>query len=148
MTRNKQLILRNQNSTTKMDQSNLHPELENIQQEFRQKAKAIEGELTPEKEKEVLRQVISEKFQAVPQTQTQADEVKKKEEPLPPPTPQQDSKNQYQYAIDSLVNTAFEKGLAKAVQEARGTRNAFLIDAFHDELIDKFYAEIKSRGNG
>lgn len=130
-----------------MDQSNLHPELEKIQSEFQQRVKSIDGELTPEKEKKVLKQVISEKFQAVPQTQTQADEVKKKEEPLPP-TPQQDSKNQYQYAIDSLVNTAFEKGLVKAVQEARDTRNAFLIDAFHDELVDKFYAEIKSKENG
>ncbi len=131
-----------------MDQSNLHPELEKIQGEFQQRVKSIDGELTPEKEKEVLKQVISEKSQAVPQTQTQADEVKKKEEPLPAGPPQQDSKNQYQYAVDSLVNTAFEKGLVKAVQEARDTRNAFLIDAFHDELVDKFYAEIKSKENG
>lgn len=130
-----------------MDQPNLHPELEKIQSEFQQRVKSIDGELTPEKEKEALKQVISEKFQAVPQTQTQADEVKKKEEPLPA-APQQDSKNQYQYAVDSLVNTAFEKGLIKAVQEARDTHNAFLIDAFHDELVDKFYSEIKSKENG
>ncbi len=129
-----------------MDQPNFHPELESIQSEFQQRVKSIEGEVTPEKEKEVLKQVISEKFQAVPQTQTQADETRKKEKPLPAAS-QQDFKAQYQYAIDSLINTAFEKGLAKAVQEVREMHNAFLIDAFHDELVDKFYSEIKSKEN-
>ena len=128
-----------------MDQPNLHPELEGIQSEFQQRVKSIEGEVTPEEEKEILKQVISEKFQAVPQTQTQAADDKK-EQPLPPPSPQ-DSKTQYQYAVDSLINTAFEKGLTKAVQEVRDTHNAFLIDAFHDELVDKFYSEIKSKEN-
>ncbi len=131
-----------------MDQPNLHPEFKNIQNEFQQRIKSVAEKVTPEREKEILKQMMTEKFQAVPQpqTQVQTDNGKETEEFLPAASP--DPKTQYQYAIDSLISTAFEKGLTKAVQEARETHNAFLIDAFHDELVDRFYVEINSMENG
>ena len=130
-----------------MPQENFHPDLEKIQQEYQTRLGAAEGEMTPEKEKEVLKQVIAERFQAVSQDQTtQADKdasAKAAEKPLE----KSEARGKYQYAIDALIRTAFEKGLTKAVQEVRNMGNAFLIDAFHDELVNKFYSEIKSREN-
>ncbi len=135
-----------------MDQQNFHPELEDIQQEFQQRIKAHEGGLTPEKEKDVLKQVIAEKFQAQPQTQTQAqtqagDEQTDHKKTVPTVASVTNSQDQYQSTVDSLVHTVFEKGLSEAIKDVRGMGNAFLIDAFHDELVDKFYSEIKLKEN-
>lgn len=41
--------------------------------------------------------------------------------------------------VKILVDLAFEKGIAKAVEEAKKTGDAYLIDAFHDALIDEVY---------
>jgi len=41
--------------------------------------------------------------------------------------------------VKILVDLAFEKGIAKAVKEAKKTGDAYLIDAFHDALIDEVY---------
>ncbi len=131
-----------------MAESNFHPELKNIQQEFQQRVKDIEGELTAEREKEILKQVISEKFKATPQANQTSDIGNQTADPETNKIAATNAKQQYQPLVDSLINTVFEKGLSKAVEEVRNTRNAFLIDAFHDELVDKFYAEIKSKENG
>jgi hypothetical protein len=122
---------------------NFHPDLESIHREFQEKAKAFEGPLTPEREKEILKQVVAEKLRIQPQgVSAQA-----------PASAQQIAKTQkddqrrveYQEVISSLVETVFTQGLDEAVKQARQTHNAFLIDAFHDELVDRFYQEIKSQ---
>lgn len=129
-----------------MAENNFHPELENIQQEYRRRIELVENDLTPEKEKEILKQVIAEKFQAVP-TQTPVAAQTQTVPATAQPNQIDDLNQPYQHVIDALVQTTFEKGLSKAVQEVRAMKNAFLIDAFHDELANKFYAEIKTKEN-
>lgn len=134
-----------------MDTSNFHPDLQNIQQEFQTRLEQQGKSLSPDAEKEVLREIISEKFKATPQDdqasnkddQDQKKDEKPKQAPVPT-TKKNGVSEEYQVAVDSLIQTAFAQGLVKAVQAARDSHNAFLIDAFHDELIDKFYQEIKN----
>jgi hypothetical protein len=44
--------------------------------------------------------------------------------------------------VQSLVDLAFEKGLAKAIDEAKASRDPFLIDKFHDTLTDELRQEL------
>jgi len=45
-----------------------------------------------------------------------------------------------------LVQSAFQEGIVKAVDRARGTHNPYLFDALHDALVDRFLTELKARG--
>ena len=48
--------------------------------------------------------------------------------------------------LKMLVDIAFSKGLDKAVEAARATNNAYLIDEFHDMLVDKLRQELIEKG--
>jgi len=54
-----------------------------------------------------------------------------------------DSK-EIQLAVEKLIAHAFQHGITKAAQEAKG-QGAFFLDAFHDALVDKLYEEFKKR---
>jgi hypothetical protein len=47
--------------------------------------------------------------------------------------------------INSLISLMREKGIKKAITEAR-EEDPFLLDAFHDVLVDKLYTELKNEG--
>lgn len=47
--------------------------------------------------------------------------------------------------INRLVNLISSKGINQAIAEARKL-DPFLLDAFHDALVDKLYEELASRG--
>lgn len=47
--------------------------------------------------------------------------------------------------LQILVNIAFEKGISRAIKVARNLNNAFILDEFHDTLVDRLYNELKSR---
>lgn len=47
--------------------------------------------------------------------------------------------------VQQLVNVAFTAGVPAAVQKARESGNAALVDALHDALTDQFYQELRAR---
>ena len=47
--------------------------------------------------------------------------------------------------VQLLVNKTFDKGIKKTVGEIQH-EEAFIIDAYHDALVDKLYEELKARG--
>ena len=47
--------------------------------------------------------------------------------------------------VEGLVNLAFKDGLEKAVGEAK-KQSPFVLDAFHEVLVDKIYPLLKKRG--
>ena len=53
-----------------------------------------------------------------------------------------DDKRRAELVLDDLVKTAFEKNIHTAIDMSFKTSNAYLIDAFHDRLVDEFYAEL------
>lgn len=48
--------------------------------------------------------------------------------------------------VKSLVDMAFHEGVAKAIEEAKKTNDPYLIDAFHDALIDEVYDLLLKEG--
>lgn len=50
-----------------------------------------------------------------------------------------------QESLQHLVNVAFEHGLVKAINEARIMKEPYILDAFHDLLVDKLYQELINR---
>lgn len=48
--------------------------------------------------------------------------------------------------IEALIQIAFEKGLDKAIQEARKVLEPHLLDDFHDLLVDRFREELIQKG--
>ena len=60
----------------------------------------------------------------------------------PPSYLSEDLKSQ----VQELVNMTFEKGLDTAIERAKATKNAALIDAFHDAVVDELFAHLVERG--
>lgn len=50
-----------------------------------------------------------------------------------------------QETLQHLVNAAFEHGLVKAINEARMIKDPYILDAFHDLLVDRLYKELINR---
>ncbi len=48
--------------------------------------------------------------------------------------------------IQALVNIAFHEGIHKAIEEVKKTNDPYLIDAFHDALIDEVYNMLIKEG--
>lgn len=46
--------------------------------------------------------------------------------------------------VEKLIESVFNEGLGRGVNEAKKS-DAFILDAFHDALTDKFYEELKKR---
>ena len=114
--------------------------VEEIYREFKVKrAEALQEseskELTPEKEKEILKETISEQTQkAQPITPIQQQAIahlgqKIKDEPK-------------ERQIQLLINMAFEKGVVEAIEVAKSLDSLYLIDELHDILVDELYNKL------
>jgi len=97
-----------------------------------------EGELSPEKQKEILKEVISERITTaqpvISQQQVAAQTAQKlKDQPK-------------DRQIQLLIEMAFEKGVVEAVEVAKNLDNPYLLDEFHDALVDEFYKKLVEQG--
>ena len=98
-----------------------------------------EGELSKEKEKEILREAISERIEKVPpllpaQQKAIAQKV------------QQIKAQPKERQIQLLTEMAFEKGVFEAVEVARRLDSPYLLDEFHHALIDELYNRLVEQG--
>ncbi|MBU4285033.1 hypothetical protein KKF60_00330 [Patescibacteria group bacterium] len=97
-----------------------------------------EGELSPEKQKEILKEAISERITTaqpvISQQQVAAQTAQKlKDQPK-------------DRQIQLLIEMAFEKGIVEAVEVAKNLDNPYLLDEFHDALVDEFYKKLVEQG--
>src|SRR3989338_6639571 len=116
----------------------LEQEIANIEKELAQKRESLrEQQQELPHDKELLHSVIREKIQpATPQATT----------PPPTDTPASAIPPELFQKVQALVNTAFLKSIDEAIQEAKATNNAALIDAFHDLLVDELFDHLVERG--
>lgn len=49
----------------------------------------------------------------------------------------EDNNNSSKEEINSLIEMAFEEGIEKAIKKARKLNNPYILDEFHDRLIEK-----------
>lgn len=110
-------------------------EIELLEKRLQEKRTELENQKITQPEKETLSQVIKERA---------AESV-----PLIPANTTSslagtasDTQNQLQ----TLVNLAFTQNIPAAVAAAKHSGSAFLIDALHDALVDKFYMELQKLG--
>lgn len=102
-------------------------------------AEAKEGELSPEKEKEILKEVVVERIstaQPLPTAQQQA-VVQRAQQLKDEPKERQ---------IELLIQMVFEKGVIEAVEVAKKLDNPYLLDEFHDALVDQLYNKLVEQG--
>lgn len=57
----------------------------------------------------------------------------------------EDKQKEIHEKLQHLVDTAFQNGLLAAIDEARTMNDPYLLDAFHDTLVDKLYQELITR---
>jgi hypothetical protein len=98
-----------------------------------------EKELAPEKEKEILREAVAERIKkapAVPLVQQKAIIQKAQEIKV------QSKERQ----LELLTQLAFEKGVSEAVEVAKNLDSPYLLDEFHDALVDKLYNKLVEEG--
>ncbi|HUT96442.1 MAG TPA: hypothetical protein VMW82_02665 [Candidatus Paceibacterota bacterium] len=97
-----------------------------------------EGELSSEKQKEILKEAISEKIAtAQPAAGQQQATIQTAQKLKDQPKDRQ---------IQLLIEVAFEKGVIEAVEVAKNLDNPYLLDEFHDALIDEFYKKLVEQG--
>jgi hypothetical protein len=102
------------------------------------KQQLVESGIPAMPEKEVFKDVFSEHAQITPTTQAQSAPVSAKPQATSTQgtllTPIQEQ------AIATLIQTAFDQGIATAIKQAKN--DPFLIDALHDRLIDEYYQKL------
>jgi len=122
-------------------ESNLEQEIVQIEKQLAEKKAVLEQQKT---EKEMLHEVVGEKIQTTAPAELMPVPV-----PETPPAPAgniEPQNSNLQESVQNLVNTAFTKSLAKAIQEAKETHNPVLLDAFHDALVNELYDYLIEQG--
>ena len=126
--------------------------VDQIKQAFQEKTANLPL-LTPDQEKQILHEIIQERIAAQPQQSSQSaatdDATKDEQASVPVAQPALDQKQPgvssvpMNDAVKSLVDMAVKEDLYKATKMAYDTKNPFLIDQYHDTLVNEFYQLIK-----
>lgn len=53
-----------------------------------------------------------------------------------------EQEKQHEPEIEALIQIAFDKGIAAAIEAAKAKNDPHLLDDFHDALIDRFYQKL------
>lgn len=124
----------------------IEPSLEKEVLELEKKLTEKRAELT--KEKKIEAEPTKEKIEPI-------EEVLEKEKVVPTAVPsavqvQQQVKElkdlDRQSQVKILCDLAFQKNLNFAIEVARKLDNAYVLDEFHDTLVDKLYQELIKKG--
>jgi len=117
----------------------VYKEFEKRRSEMMRSPEFKDKELGPEKEKEILKEVISETIkQAEELPLAEKTEITQKAAQLK----DQPKERQMQF----LVDLALDKGIVVAVNLARSLESAYLLDEFHDTLVDQLYRRLVEEG--
>jgi len=107
--------------------------------EVLKQSEAKETELSLERQKEILKEVVDERIsivQSIPTGQQQAiNQTAQKIKDAPK-----------ERQVELLIQMAMDKGIIESVVIAKNLDNPYLLDEFHDALIDHFYNELVKRG--
>lgn len=121
-----------------MDTEKISPQFEQevaqISMEIEERRNKLEKEASIESHDHVAKEVIAEAIQraaaSAPATHT--------------PTSYLDSaSSEDAHQVNQLIDLIHEKGLTEAVKEAR-SRSPYILDAFHDAVVEKLYDTLKS----
>ncbi len=106
--------------------------------EVLRQAENQEVELSMEKQKEILKDAVYEKVKNATYTASQQQTVQQQVQKL------KDEPKERQ--IELLVQMAFDKGIVEAVEIAKNLKSPYLLDEFHDTLVDNLYNKLVEQG--
>jgi hypothetical protein len=97
--------------------------------------------------------VQEKKFETEPAKETET-ETETENQPLPSSPPSTQSPQPVQpikdldkeSQIKVLCDLAFEKGLDEAIEAAKQLNNPYILDEFHDTLVDELYKRLVEKG--
>ena len=135
--------------------NNLEIEIAELQKMIEAKRDQLEKEGGIIEEKELVRQAVKEMFldKAVPSVSVQTDVAQKQtitQTSIPQTIPPNASYLDYldpqtAETINRFIGEIQAKGITPVINEA-ASQEPFVVDAFHDALVDKLYDELKTRG--
>jgi len=128
----------NLENALKPDRSSMQQEILELEQKLAEKKaeqeKSVEAALGLEKPQTISAQAPVKQVSAPPDPREVKADVKKF------------SSIDKSQQLQGLVNLAFEKGAAHATEVVKSLDNPYLLDEFHDILVDKFREELIKRG--
>jgi polynucleotide 5'-kinase involved in rRNA processing len=96
-------------------------------------------EIGPEKEKEILAEVVSEHIE-------KARVVSVSDQQAVIQNASQIKNQPKERQIQFLIDLALEKGISEAVHTAKGLESPYIIDELHDALTDNLYHQLVKEG--
>ena len=117
----------------------IYKEFERKRAETLKRPEFKEGELPIEKEKEILREAVSERIKKV-------QPISVSQKPVTFQTAQQIKDQPKEKQVQLLVNLVFEKGVDEAINVAKQLDSPYLVDELHDTLVDELYNKLVEQG--
>lgn len=130
---------------------NISHDIERLTQELEEKRQQLAEASETHADKELLRQVIGERIQAAPPASQTS---------VPPsaaaigalgddsadfPNYLAGASDDIKAHVHHLIQIAMTSGIEKAASSAK-KESSYVLDAFHDALVDKLYNDLKGRG--
>lgn len=121
----------------------IHKEIVELEKRLAEKKQELAEKKEVERpDKEIIKEIIKEKVEvpAVPKVKPVA--------PLPHivETVKEIKREPKERQIQLLTDLAFEKGVIHATEVARGLDNPYILDEFHDTLVDELYNYLVEQG--
>ena len=102
-------------------------------------AESKENELAPETERQILKETVSEHI-------TTAQPISPIQQQAVVQSMQQIKNQPKERQIQLLIEMAFGKGVIEAVEVVKRLDNPYLLDEFHDALVDELYNKLVEQG--
>ena len=124
----------------------LQPEHAALEQDIERLAAEVGHlpERTPEATKEAVREILKQRLQAAPLPAAAEPPGGAQNQAGVLPSYMQSAPPGEKLIVERLIDLAWHKGIAAAVQEAR-SRHPLIMDAFHDALTNKVFDELMRR---
>ncbi|MBI5138824.1 MAG: hypothetical protein HZA95_03445 [Candidatus Vogelbacteria bacterium] len=138
--------------TDQINRGNVEAEIAELSRQIEEKRRMLEAGHGIVEEKELVRHVVAEKIGEVmgqamsitpPTTSPSASSKVAPVVKAKRPTYLDTLDNDAVAKINALMATIFEKGISQTIKQVV-EEDPFILDAFHDALVDKLYDELKN----
>ena len=129
-----------------MDQPTLEQQRQILEQDMERLSRAIAEQKERSVEQQPDKQVVKESLRAITGPSAPAPQVSaSKEDDSPLPNYMQGASPDAKLRVEKLLELSIDKGIETALGEAKKD-DPYILDAFHDALVEKLYPELQKRG--
>ena len=147
------ILVYNEEMPEQLSNSSIEAEIAELSQKIAEKRQQLEAGKGIIEERDLLKSAVVEKFTSTPSqgatsttTQTTSQKVAQTAVASTADKSYLDTLDpDSRLIVEGLVESVFRDGMAKTLKDLE-LQEPYIIDAFHDELTDKLYDELKKRG--